>query len=117
MKFTALGPWKQVSKAVQDVEKVGIDVSQNIVGRVGCGGSVRFWLDVWAIDDPLAAEFPILFNLENDNFAIVSDRLGTRGFGLKWKWKRGLMDNVESAELQSLVQMVGIPFMSSAKDS
>ncbi|KAJ0464423.1 putative reverse transcriptase zinc-binding domain-containing protein [Helianthus annuus] len=104
-KLTIPGPWKQVAKAVAEIQRAGVAVEKSIIAIVGRGYSVMFWLDYWVGDETLAIRFPALFALEKKKMAAVSDRWLGGSLGWNWEWRRAISDGVEAAQL---VQLVGL---------
>ncbi|KAI7731632.1 hypothetical protein M8C21_015718, partial [Ambrosia artemisiifolia] len=91
----------------------------------GDGGSIRFWLDNWLMDVPLAEKFPRLFAKAIDKFSLIKDCWKSEGWCpldyssqfsecdlresnsvISWKWKRALVTQEEIEHRQQLEAMM-----------
>ncbi|MFS7928714.1 hypothetical protein Hanom_Chr04g00324021 [Helianthus anomalus] len=74
-KMSIAGPWKQVVKVSNDLEKYGINLSGCFRATPGVGDSISFWKERWVDGELLKNKFPVLFELERLKNAVVADRV------------------------------------------
>ena len=100
----AVGNWKSIVKVAAGLKVDNILLFTYIRAKVGCGNTVRFWLDVWLGDCALKHKFPLLYRLENNKKCWVSERTAVvynkRVVTADW------IDNMFSAD--ELVQWVNL---------
>ncbi|KAJ0427646.1 putative RNA-directed DNA polymerase [Helianthus annuus] len=86
-KVSIIGPWKQITRCAGILETRGIDLSKSIIGILGSGVDIYFWVDIWFGTEPLASLFPNLFAIERNKLCCVAARV--QEFGVcQWSWKR-----------------------------
>ncbi|XP_035836174.1 uncharacterized protein LOC110935680 [Helianthus annuus] len=107
-KVSVAGPWKQIVGIRDCLSRVGINLSESIWSRVGCGSKTAFWLDFWIGDSPLYIGFPLLFALESDRSCRVSDRVswGIDVLNVSWAWSRSILSDSEQQELSDLLLLL-----------
>ncbi|KAJ0442266.1 putative reverse transcriptase zinc-binding domain-containing protein [Helianthus annuus] len=83
------GTWCKIVNFGTHFKAHGKNFIETVIGRIGNGKSVRFWLDPWFEDGTLKTFFPDLFRLERDKFCLVEDRfelVGQRRM-VRWSWR------------------------------
>ncbi|MFS7924008.1 hypothetical protein Hanom_Chr03g00267541 [Helianthus anomalus] len=62
-KVTLASPWKHIVGVHEPLIQIGINLSESIWCKVGCGTKTTFWFDLWIGLQPLYLSFPLLFAL------------------------------------------------------
>ncbi|GKV25367.1 hypothetical protein SLEP1_g34816 [Rubroshorea leprosula] len=97
--------WNDICKVNRGLgNKVGWLLS-NFILKLGDGKSVRFWLDVWVGEDPLANVFPRLFLLDTDKNCSIYDQ-GYWSDG-SWCWRFQWRRSTRAWEEEKLQQLIG----------
>uniref|UniRef100_A0A251TGE5 Reverse transcriptase zinc-binding domain-containing protein n=1 Tax=Helianthus annuus TaxID=4232 RepID=A0A251TGE5_HELAN len=107
------GVWVNIAKNFINTKVEGKPLKNFLVGSVGNGEKIAFWLDTWLFNEPLKTKFPDLFSLEVNKKCLVADRLQQDGneSQLLWRWisdilDAGLLSNLE--QLSDALNMVQI---------
>ncbi|KAF5812274.1 putative RNA-directed DNA polymerase [Helianthus annuus] len=102
------GVWCNIINLLDKVLLENKPLKQYIVGKVGSGEVIQFWLDPWLSIGPLFLRFPALFQLENKKDCKIADRFGlVEGFSrFRWQWKRHLSVGQEIDELIELSSLL-----------
>ncbi|KAJ0836378.1 putative RNA-directed DNA polymerase [Helianthus annuus] len=102
------GTWRSIANLENYMAHTNLNLNKLIMGKVGKGDNIRFWIDPWITSDPLKVSFPNLFLLENDKSCLVQDRYERQGdTGVwTWRWKRRRLNQLESNELDLLLVML-----------
>ncbi|KAJ0876108.1 putative RNA-directed DNA polymerase [Helianthus annuus] len=108
IKLSCAGPWKHIYNIAPILSNKGIDIGRSLSGVVHGGGEIAFWIDVWIGSEPLCSRFPLLYQLEKHKWCPVAERLitGENGNNRNWEWKRQVLENDESQELQQLSSLL-----------
>ncbi|KAK1416104.1 hypothetical protein QVD17_31892 [Tagetes erecta] len=98
------GVWRNIYKIGGDLLSLGVDLNNLIVGVLGNGREIRFWVDKWLTAKPLMLEYPALFALEQRKGILVSDccELIDVGVAWVWRWKRNILTAQEKEDLKLL---------------
>ncbi|MFS7949948.1 putative reverse transcriptase zinc-binding domain-containing protein [Helianthus anomalus] len=107
-KLSVAGPWKQVAKVSEELERYGINLITCFRAIPGNGRSVVFWKERWLGIEPLQSRFPNLFTLERVKNAKLSDRV-TVADGrvvLNFSWIRQPATMEELADLQNMSAVI-----------
>ncbi|KAJ0519996.1 putative RNA-directed DNA polymerase [Helianthus annuus] len=104
-KVSITGPWKQIVNSSEVLERKGLKLSKCIVGSVGSGEDIAFWIDIWIGPDPLSERFPHLFIIEKDKLCSVASRVCGNGV-VNWVWKRPPAGPSELLELHQLTVLL-----------
>ena len=93
--------WKGITSVQEDFKR-------NLKYRVGSGEKVRFWLDNWFGNRPLAAQFPDLTKYAMDKEATVSSYLETIGSGSQLIWSPIFRRNPKENEESQLLLLLNV---------
>ncbi|KAJ0805669.1 putative RNA-directed DNA polymerase [Helianthus annuus] len=117
-KVSIAGPWKQIFGISLVLSRLGVDITKSIKGVVRGGAEVAFWVDTWAVSEPLQALFPLLFQLEKFKGCLVAERvrLGPNGATWRWDWRRQPLSTEEMLEFQQLNDILQHVSVSSGPD-
>jgi hypothetical protein len=79
-----------------------------IVGKLGDGTRIRFWIDRWIGDEPFCFLFPALFGLEADKTCLVKDRIHMENGepALSWSWRRSPESEAEVTQLFNCLNLI-----------
>ncbi|KAJ0578957.1 putative reverse transcriptase zinc-binding domain-containing protein [Helianthus annuus] len=82
------GVWNNIAKNFINTKVGGKPLRNFLVGSVGDGKDIAFWLDTWLLNEPLKCVFPELFRLEADKKCRVADRIYSHGSvdDIRWCW-------------------------------
>lgn len=97
-KSVATGNWKNICSVESYFSCKGIDITSKIVGKVGNGVDIKFWLDNWTGNGKLNTKFPVLFKQESSKKVNVRCRLNGDG-SFNWKWKNNVWSQAAVNEL------------------
>ncbi|XP_071714443.1 uncharacterized protein [Rutidosis leptorrhynchoides] len=67
--------WTNIINVKHTLTKLGCDITNMFVKRIGAGSETFFWHDKWIGDTVLKKAFPRLFRLDSNKMAMVSDRM------------------------------------------
>ncbi|GJZ25323.1 reverse transcriptase domain, reverse transcriptase zinc-binding domain protein [Tanacetum coccineum] len=79
------GVWRDIVKAEEDLEGIGIGYTSSLKGVVGNGREIGFWVDKWLGYVRLCDRFSRLYHLDRRNKARVLDR--GRWVNNEWCWE------------------------------
>nr|GFA92296.1 hypothetical protein [Tanacetum cinerariifolium]GFA96539.1 hypothetical protein [Tanacetum cinerariifolium] len=68
-------PWSGTLSSVKSFKLKGIDLLSLCIQKLRNGASIRFWDDIWCGTQPLKAQFPRVFMLDNDKSCYIANRL------------------------------------------
>ncbi|KAJ0462665.1 putative reverse transcriptase zinc-binding domain-containing protein [Helianthus annuus] len=112
------GCWKNIVKSFNFIKIKGKGVKHFIMGKVGNGEDIRFWIDTWEGDRPFMERWPHLFGLDLFKSCRVADRLernmGIGGFN--WYWSRLPESDVEIKEWQECRETLNKVILTNSKD-
>ncbi|KAD4179918.1 hypothetical protein E3N88_28509 [Mikania micrantha] len=93
---------EEIKKVGDDLSKFNVEVPNLVVGKVGCGDKIRFWVDKWLGDVVLYKRFPLLFNKEVHKSCTINERYLRIGdnISLNWTW---LASSLTQMRLQNSV--------------
>ncbi|GKU94756.1 hypothetical protein SLEP1_g8202 [Rubroshorea leprosula] len=96
--------WRDVCKIDQGEGIMNNWVSLGFEAKLGDGGTLKFWSDVWVGGSALSIKFPHLFLLTTDQNATIKDMGTWRNSSWHWKlpWKRQLRSWEEDLEKELL---------------
>ncbi|GKU96367.1 hypothetical protein SLEP1_g9608 [Rubroshorea leprosula] len=96
--------WRDVCKIDQGEGTMNNWVSLGFEAKLGDGGTLKFWSDVWVGRSALSIKFPRLFLLTTDQNATVKDMGSWRNSSWYWElpWKRQLRSWEEDLEKELL---------------
>ncbi|KAL4577516.1 hypothetical protein LXL04_013625 [Taraxacum kok-saghyz] len=100
-KKTLNGTWYSIVKILQDLAKLDIEQQSIFRFSIKSGNNIRFWLDKWAGNNPLAVSFPRLYKLEKIKTCSLKDRLVNGSF--EGVWKKMPNGTVELSDLHDLI--------------
>ncbi|KAD6795012.1 hypothetical protein E3N88_05908 [Mikania micrantha] len=80
------GIWKNIHKIGDDLLKYNIDLPNLMIGKVGYGDRIRFWVDKWLGEVSLHNMFPLLFSKESNKLCTIGERYQRLGGGITWFW-------------------------------
>ncbi|XP_021995406.1 uncharacterized protein LOC110892557 [Helianthus annuus] len=97
----------------------GKNINRAVLGNVGNGEHIRFWLDKWVGDLPFVERWPHLFALESVKNCRVVERMGSRqgNDGYTWNWVRTPESDVEIKEWQECQEVINMVRLSNKKDA
>ncbi|KAJ0589501.1 putative reverse transcriptase zinc-binding domain-containing protein [Helianthus annuus] len=98
------GVWNNIAKNFINTKAGGKPLRNYLVGSVGDGKEIAFWLDTWLLNEPLKCVFTDLFRLEADKKCKVADRLNSHGNvdDIRWSW----ISDTTAAGLQASVDQL-----------
>ncbi|KAD1482153.1 hypothetical protein E3N88_42753 [Mikania micrantha] len=84
------GTWKNIGSIDTILLERDIYLRRLMKEVLGNGLSLRFWVDKWTGDRPLAELFPALYDLESSKSCCTADRMNQSGdnIDINWEWKR-----------------------------
>lgn len=104
-------PATRGSQFWKDLVRVRDVFREHVKFVVGNGSSIRFWLDWWSGDSPLASSFPILFSYCSNQEISISELSRNN-------WDLGLRRSLSPAELGDWHRLAALfPVLSEGKDS
>jgi hypothetical protein len=98
-KHTGSPFWKGLMKVKSDFFSRGLF-------KVGDGGSVRFWEDIWLGDVPLSQQYPSLYNIVHHRDVLVSTVLSQTPLNITFR--RGLNDQKYDEWLHLCQRLINI---------
>ncbi|KAJ0450527.1 putative RNA-directed DNA polymerase [Helianthus annuus] len=112
------GVWGNIVKVVNKPIVGSQRFRQFMLGEIGDGRKVAFWLDPWLKKDPLRFCFPNLFDLEIEKNCCVRDRLFSpfSNPSAAWRWKKPPDDSIVLAEWAALCCCLRDVTLSDARD-
>ncbi|KAJ0482569.1 putative reverse transcriptase zinc-binding domain-containing protein [Helianthus annuus] len=112
------GCWKNIVNAISNLKINGKGLNSLILGKVGNGEEIRFWLDTWLGDKPFVERWPHLFGLELSKMCRVADkRDGIQGYsGFVWNWYRQPETDAELREWQECQEVLSRASFSNNED-
>lgn len=102
--------WRDIVKMCFDSPS-GEWFSNAVVRKLGDGNTVRFWLDTWIGNAPLAVRFDRLYQLSSQKQSVLAD-MGSWQNGI-WRWSLSWRRDLREWELSwlaLLMRTVGINF-------
>ncbi|XP_022020265.1 uncharacterized protein LOC110920362 [Helianthus annuus] len=105
---TISGVWNKIAKLFTNTKIGGLPLRNYMKGEVCRGTEISFWLDPWAINEPLKLKFPELFRMESEKKCSVADRIRFQGLDrvLVWNWKSPMTDPGVISEFQQLLAVI-----------
>ncbi|KAJ0910635.1 putative RNA-directed DNA polymerase [Helianthus annuus] len=112
------GTWNVIAKLDNILAKSNIKLPNLIVGKLGNGGKIRFWLDSWIGSQPLKEVFPRLFALAKEKGILVKQCFEVTEGRLfwKWSWKRTQLVSAEEDDLIALTDLLKNTAISNVQD-
>uniref|UniRef100_A0A251VGE6 Putative reverse transcriptase domain, Reverse transcriptase zinc-binding domain protein n=1 Tax=Helianthus annuus TaxID=4232 RepID=A0A251VGE6_HELAN len=113
------GCWNNIVKLVSKLNLNGKRLNRVILGKVGNGDDIRFWIDTWMGDLPFAERWPHLFTLESFKSCRVSERIDSgQGNGVfAWNLVRHPETDTELKEWHECKEAVNMVRLSNDRDS
>ena len=100
------GIWKGILSVLEPF-------TQSIRYHLGKGDRIRFWLDTWIKDSPLATQFPNLFRCAKIGKVLVSDYVEREEGRIRWgpTFRRNLsvVEETQFCSLLTLINDVYLP--------
>lgn len=105
VRLTQPGVWKNIVTIGKDFKALNIDLNCLLVGSLGNGTEIRFWIDRWVSDVPLRVLYPSIFTLEHNKAIMVSHcyNLHQHRVTWLWRWKREFLLTHEKEQLADLL--------------
>lgn len=105
VQLSSSGVWKSIYKIGENFKGLDLDLNCLIVGILGNGNDIRFWLDRWLASVPLMELYPSLFMLEDSKQVLISECFGWHNQRLiwRWRWKRDVLMVLEKEDLEHLI--------------
>lgn len=113
------GVWVDIHKSVNSLIAVGVKVDHLIHGSVKSGADIKFWLDPWAVNQPLKDKFPLLYKPESNKRVVMNERFMclNASLGLNWDWLRDSLLQSELGELNRCFSLLSSVSLSDGTDS
>lgn len=104
VKRSITGVWKDIASMDDVLAKLGINIKDKLTVKLGNGGKVRFWTDIWAGNSALMLLYPNMYRLASNKNAWVLDNYDSGVNGITWGWDCSRPPNsaVEATEASSL---------------
>ncbi|KAJ0938458.1 putative reverse transcriptase zinc-binding domain-containing protein [Helianthus annuus] len=113
------GCWKSLVSALESTLVQGKPITHWSKGKLGNGGKLRFWNDLWYGDVVLKNRWPELYKIDKNKKCLVKERIGIGSNGLRFlaNWYRYPHTVAEISEYQDLEKMLLSCKLSTAADT
>ncbi|MFS7909765.1 hypothetical protein Hanom_Chr02g00098371 [Helianthus anomalus] len=113
------GCWKNIAKLFFKMKLNGNGLNRLIMGKVGKGDDIRFWIDTWVGDFPFMERWPNLFGLEKFKSCRVAERMEAfqENGVFSWQWSRQPESDEKLQEWQECIEVLSLTRLSNDKDA